>query len=962
MTDANAQASRRNKRLAGGFVALVVAAVIIWLLMQRCHPVETPQGPFPFDYFRVKAEELGRDPVRIKEFVAGLTTLDYQGDRKGPLGCLWDGGGSAEEKALVEDALIQCCDPMVAAPALYNGAATNKAATLDVRLNVERAGGTDAKGMQTTAGALLGNVHSLEFPAENKARLTLRPYRSEPVVIEVDTAGAEALSLSFLEEGGRSSEREFWHRKNRVGYANGYPGDRHDFVVLPARVGKYVREKEELRLKEAGRDPAQDQAAQAYLTLLDWCLDSDAELEKIEKRFAVRAQFDRPRIVFLGRHEGPIAKQPLLTLDLRQDNVRFAGEAGPARAATECRSRLESALEQMFLERITKKPSNSAFSIFSSISEDYPNSVDRRLRRAQQVLSALKPGEKAHFAAAGRNDVKATVERTAQQKLRLTAGAIRPEFAQALAATEGAIRLPAGKPLDEQFDEAAAASGALEVALAGQPAEPPLGPGFVLDVRLELQPLSLVAGGAGFSFRWGEGDSRTEQDIRVVDCKSGLSLEWRVHAGLRPAKGKRVISAAALDLAAVHNPWYLAGETDPQEATSFVVSRAVYAALKAGKAAPIGLCGRYGANDDHQGPRPVEWQGELQPAGEGEITVKVNNRDEKLRVLRAKLGDDTVAFLDDARFPVGMADRLVEVHTTIRCLLVDQRGAPVPGARGVVEDVELESRLDGILELAPRPGKYGKLTLQITLNELQAQKVEVDLSAPGLSPVKVTVDRPLTELLWLEPSQAAQLDALPVSDQVKRHARRDLQRGRCVLIPSRMVGAWPRRTIAYYAYEPECGYSVGIMEHGLCGADPFISDHLMDEFKKAAEEKLEEGMQEKLTVDPMAAFHCFRGAVISWWVYSAYRVEGDSHTQAVLRALKDMEYWADQTDFFHHAGQEAGNLMGNEWAGGQAADQLRELASKAIFGAGSQEMSKKAFMLGYVCGLLYLASELGEGE
>ena len=48
--------------------------------------------------------------------------------------------------------------------------------------------------------------------------------------------------------------RELWRGDNRVGAVGPLVGDRHDFVVLPCRVGKRVCEKEKLRLEQAGRE------------------------------------------------------------------------------------------------------------------------------------------------------------------------------------------------------------------------------------------------------------------------------------------------------------------------------------------------------------------------------------------------------------------------------------------------------------------------------------------------------------------------------------------------------------------------------------------------------------------------------------------------------------------------------------------------------------------------------------
>src|SRR6185503_5796714 len=206
-------------------------------------------------------------------------------------------------------------------------------------------------------------------------------------------------------------------------------------------------------------------------------------------------------------------------------------------------------------------------------------------------------------------------------------------------------------------------------------------PDYLLDVvEISRTEDSLVTEGATFTFRWGEGADRTDQRIRVDSCAEHLGLNWRVQTGVRPARGNRVVTRRALQDAAIHNPWYATGQDEQDDATSFCVSRKVFEGLRSGRPVDLALQGAYRPEDDPQGPRPIVWKGPATRAGEGSCRALVNGRQEELRFLKAKIGGADVAILDDARFPVGMADKIVEIRTVIRVRLVDESGVGIAGA------------------------------------------------------------------------------------------------------------------------------------------------------------------------------------------------------------------------------------------------------------------------------------------
>jgi hypothetical protein len=90
---------------------VLAVALAIFLLLRTCQGPGPPDQPRPFDYFRDKAEQLGRDPQRAITFVRDeIQPLPYRGLVKGPLGALWEGAGSPEEKLGLARAILAHCD------------------------------------------------------------------------------------------------------------------------------------------------------------------------------------------------------------------------------------------------------------------------------------------------------------------------------------------------------------------------------------------------------------------------------------------------------------------------------------------------------------------------------------------------------------------------------------------------------------------------------------------------------------------------------------------------------------------------------------------------------------------------------------------------------------------------------------------------------------------------------------
>ncbi len=918
--------------------ALVVLALLLLLLL-RCPRTEEP----PFDYFRAKAHELGRDPARVEAFVRDeIRTLSYEGNVKGALGALWHGSGSPEEKKALADALLAHCGrPAPAAAAGYR-----------IRIAHRRlleSGPVEHAVYDGPIAALVGDVHSLRAEGEGKWRYEIRAPGSAPA----DVASSEALqgeeTVFSVERPGRPEPlavvRELWRRDNRLGPRTARAGDRHDFIVLPCRVTPYVREKEELLLRQRGRREAPE--AKPYLALLDYARDADRLLGKLEKDLGVLALFEHPRILVWSAFQLPALPAPAVAIDLRLNRTAFEGKPADAYLANQARSMAESGLEQHFLAERTGLPAVSAFAVFSSLRDDYPNRVSRRLAAARETAEAVldyagADGE-ARFRAQGAADPAFVASRD-PAGVRLRGGPVRADLLSKA--------LPSVSPrvVDGKLDHVAA--GPEEAALlveaafmaGGLPAD------YVLQVEIRPGSEPLVAPGSRFVFRWGEGEKRTEQTVRVEDCAEGLTYRWTLREGAVPATGTRSILARALEDARTHNPWYVMGPSEQKDATSFCLSRRTHADLKAGRPFEMTLEARRGAGDDPAGPRPVEWKGTVAPLGAGTHTVPVNGRPVDLPTLRVRIGTSEVAILDDPLFPVGMADRLVEVQAPVRGRVLDRKGLGVAGAELRSGDRTLAvTWVDGRFRLPAGPPR--KLKLAVCSRGTVLGEHEVDTGAAGLEEVVLRVDRLRTELVWIGSANSGDLEALPVSEQVKRHARRFVEAGQLVVMPNREIEFGGFSTSGFYAFDPTSGSYVGVTEDGLHGATGATREAWRSALESAAGDLSGAAEELRSGGGGLGQVHMLRGAIAAWWIYSAYRVEAGRHEEAIVRVLREMDFWAEETNI----------LSGVEKVGGKKLrEKTGELMGQAGLGDPNSDTAALAFKVGYLGSTLFLANALGD--
>lgn len=904
-----AASSRRTKKIVGAIVLLAIVVAIL-LLARGCSREEGR-----FDYFHAKAAELGFDPQRIARFVTDeVQTAAYQGNAKGALATLWNGAGSPEEKQALADALLQAA-----------GAASAAAPVTPLGATIVHRGARETVVYDGPIGELVGDVHSIETTAAGKTRITIRT--RVPKVTDVDAGSErEELVCRLQRPGGEPLEvvRELWHRDNHIGPVSAIAGDRHDFVVLPCRINRFVCDKEKELLAARGR--AESPEARGYLALLDYCLRSDLALADLERDLRVRARFDLPRILMLSRAKVPELDDGVVALDLRLNRVTFeGGEPSDAYLAVQVRSFVESGLEHHFLVELTRQPCTSTYDVFNKLNDDFPNSYDRRLALLRDSITSLDERGSGTFRA--REDGPSITVTKDGERCTIAGGRIDEAVVRRLA------QLPDAPKVGEVCDGIDAAVLSVELALMSTGAPPD----YVLEVvALSKDADSLVTTGASFAFRWGEGENVTDQRIEVESCEADLEFAWRVKAGIRPARGRRLVSSKALANATTHNPWYLTGVDRQDETTSFCVSRQVHRLLREGKAFAMAVQGKYGPADERDAVRPIAWQGQVTANGAGAHRALVNGREEEIRFLRARIGDDDVAVLDDPRFPVGMADKITEVRTSIRARLVDEAGLGIGGAEiEPAGKTGVKTGPDGRFVLPPLTGK---VKLIVTRAQRQLGECEVDFTAPGRSEVVVTMPRPRTELLFVDKTNTADLAALDLSPQARRHLDRFVGAGYQIVIPNRKVEVDGIDVCAYYAHDAATGEVIGVTEDGLHGSAAAYGRALASLARDLAKAR------GKLT--PFAHVHMMRGALVAWWGYSKDRIGGFEHEEAIKKILDEMDDWEKATNLLTGLGQVPG-----------ARTAMRRVMRSAGFGIDSAG-ARAAFKIGYIGATAFLDKKL----
>ncbi|MCC6575357.1 MAG: hypothetical protein IT462_16395 [Planctomycetes bacterium] len=963
--------------------------VAIAMLEKGCGRDAPPPVAAAFDYFRAKALELGRDPKRVVAFVKDdVATLAYRGDVKGPLAALWNGGASPEEKLALARAILAHCpgkhevaladvagadklDEHIFKLTVSHRKLAGKAPAKDAprkewRDAVEAGRNVDTPVWSGPIGELVGDVHSIETPVTGTTQLTLRRRSGAPVSVKVDTADALGEELLFtVERPGQDPLpvwRELWRADNRTGLGDAREGDRHDFVVLPCRISKYVREKEELLLKQRGREKAVE--AEPYLQLLDYALEADGLMAKLEKERNVRAQYDHPRILFLGS-TGKWAGEPVHTFDLRLNRTRFEGKKVDAFWACEIRGLVEAGLEHHFLERLAKGPVVSTWDVFNRMDDRYPNRPERRVEASFKALNVLrdKPGARARFRALG-SDGKGSPGAPAVEVLvgpdksfALTSGNLRAELISAARDNKDLRGLAFDdNRLEARFKDAGEAAAAIEASLLGAEGAARVDPDFVLEVALDVGAETPVVEGAVIKYAWGDGETRTTQDFKMMGAVDGLAYEFEVREGLTVAQGTRTLTGGALENAVLHNPHYRKGSEKQDDATSFCVSRKVLRQLKETGKAEISLLGKV---VNEEAPRPVEWKGTLEISGRRSIKVQINGRAEDVPVLEAAMvgvaDAPKLLIWDDAQFAIGKVDTIASIKTFVRCRVVDEDGIGVADADvGLTEAETLDTSWpDGGLRLPPPKGdSYGKINLVVTQHvgrEKEVQRVEVDLTAPGLAVAPIKVKRLRTKVAYIVPGEEAKLDALDITPQVKRHARRWLGAKRIVIIPERTLPGGFGGVIGFFTLDPSSGDIVGVMEDGLHGSS--MVDYA--KYRKGFDSAGKDLIDSQGEADATAPLHAFRGALTAWWIFAAYKLQMASTEAVIQRMIDEVDEWEARTNMFTQLDE----ATGDHGAGDQLAGMIGEAHGGMTAINGS--MAKAAFKIAYLGSLMFLEKQIG---
>jgi hypothetical protein len=486
--------------------------------------------------------------------------------------------------------------------------------------------------------------------------------------------------------------------------------------------------------------------------------------------------------------------------------------------------------------------------------------------------------------------------------------------------------------------------------------DPSVAPDYTLEIDLAMGGEPLVVPSARFSLLWGEGNDRVKQSVQVRECKEGLEYTYHTRRGLKTAAGTLTVDAGAVAGATHHNPHYRSGVHRQRDTTSFCVSRQVYDALKRGESVPFALRAEFEKTDDPKGPRPVAWEGKLVFAGMREHEIKTNGRPVKVGLLVARLEGGTPPFaeltvLDDPRWPIGRADALASVQTSTRGRLLDERGLGIRGAlvaAGAHEGVPSTITWpDGRFRLPPpKEGEsHGKVKLVVRqkLGEEEIRnEVEVDLTAPGLDEFEITVPRARNKVIWITPIQEPELDKLPLSAQIKRHAHLHLQARRIVIIPERTLQGGLFGLAAFYSYDPKTGHSIGVSEDGLHGstANWAAYGRAARKAAKAGYDAVKSGE----ALDATAPVHAIRGANAAMFLFAAYRLQGKGSEEAVQKLLNEMEMWEERTNLFS-------NL--EKGAGSDAAGWYRDKWTE-VQGDVDGNMAKASFYTGYIVATAFL--------
>ena len=978
---------------------IILAAAIAAFFFIKCDK-PPPKIRAGFDYFEAKAGELGKDRSRILAFVHdGVLTLPYRGQVKGPLGALWDAAGSPEEKLALAEALLAHCedddveiqDVIGKSPKLAESPEAKRLYKIRISHRLFLPQGATAKDTLVFDGPirdLVGEHQSIEVPKIGTTRLQIRG--AQPKTIDLSCIGGIGEALVFEVEGpGRAKPqvvlRELWRADNQAGARLPLKGDLHEFVVLPSRISPWVREKEELTLKAAGVEKSD--AGKQYLGLLDYCLDADERLAKLEAGLDVRASFKTPRILFLSKHNLPKAfGGPMYSFDLRLNRADFIGaKEVQAYQATEIRAFHEAGLEQAFMERWTGKPTTSAFDIFGRLRDDFPNHPQRRIKLISDALNHMQqaggPEALATFQTQSGSKPVIRVKRGEKKAFHISGPTLDADMLKAL--TEHGMPLPEqeGK-LEGEVDDPAKTAILIENGLLAAQGPQATAFNFLLETKVDLARADAIFA-PGSILRIHNKATGGDAWIRFTQTLGDLAFDFRVWNSSVSVPGSlRITAKARRESEKVGKFWYDKKLTYDDK-VKLIIPGPTYRSLKEGKPGSYIL-----SIKGKESPKSFQF------VKAGSLSIPVNGKPMDFPIIECSQDDKPVIILDDPDLPIINIDRMQYISTSLKGRLTDKKGVGIGGAQIAMEGkgVTVSTWLDGSFTLPPAPEHiYGPVKVRVNKDGELWGEVDVNLSAPGRETVQIQVPRKRMEVVWITP-EGAGLEKLKISAEATRHIKRHLASGLYAAVPERMLRMGGQETLAYFAFDSKDGHVIAVSEDGLhsSGADlkeafnnvANFAKEKYDEFNKGVEGHLKDaakdglgklinktGINEEVAralasiaadlidskgeMGMISTLHGFRGSLTAMYGYSRHRIGQDDkgdHKLAILNTLREMDAWAEGTDMF--AGAE-------DSAGGHIAGKLESALNDRINGI-SGPAARACFKMGYLSAVLHMNLEFGK--
>jgi hypothetical protein len=424
---------------------LLAAAALLILLTWYLWPRHKPVVP-PFDYVLAKAAQLGHDRARIVAYVQGLAD-GPGGVVRGPVGTLWAGAGSEEDRALLLWALLHASGEQARFATSAASGDSPAHTWVQVRdasawVDLKAAGPAASPPQRNAADRTVEQIPPERFallrigvdgtgqPPGPTVELRMADLATQPITVAFkqttwELIGARGTLLSGPVPPGNDAEltisftarwpqgggtyrddppvvREIFTRK----YPEYRPTDdrrnRHTIVASTGVLPRWAFDKE-IELIRAGQRPLPDEDSRANCILaLSHMVESDRLLEELCQRFKTPATIAAPRLLIASTyHEGGDGDGDAgadgrgngathRALDLRSDRLSVQSADPVVRAAMGIsRSVMEGALEGSVLRKATGSAVLSAFDVMRQACDAHRPSTPERLRLFTTALEKL---------------------------------------------------------------------------------------------------------------------------------------------------------------------------------------------------------------------------------------------------------------------------------------------------------------------------------------------------------------------------------------------------------------------------------------------------------------------------------------------------------------------------------------------------------------------------------------------